>query len=125
MLHVVDASVLLAIARGNCHVIRMLMLMRKGEIAVPEPVIVHTGVEVRALTEWEAFERWTRVVDVFPRLPWNAEVSEALLDLEPPSGIAVDLDAITAAHAMAQKAKVYTREPERYAWVRKLRIQAI
>lgn len=125
MLHVVDASVLLAVARGDCHVIRMLMLTRKSEVAVPEPVIVHTGVVARALDEYEAFERWSRVVEIVPRLAWDADVSEALLDLEPPTGIAVDLDAITAAHAMARKAKVYTREPERYAWVRKLRIEAI
>lgn len=125
MIHVVDASVLLAIARGDCDVIRQLMLMRRGEVALPEPVIVHTGVEVRTMTKFEAIERWTRVIDVLPRLSWDASVSEALLDLEPPSGIAVDLDAITAAHALSRKATVFTHEPERYAWVRKLRVQAI
>jgi predicted nucleic acid-binding protein len=125
MLRVVDASVLLAIAKGNILVIQQLMLTRKGEVAVPEPVIVHTGIEVRSLTEHEAVERWQRVVDVMPRLPWTAEVTEALLDLEPPSGLAVDLDAITAAHAVAKKAAVFTREPERYAWIRRLRIEAL
>lgn len=125
MLRVVDASVLLAIARGNCDVIRCLMLMRKHEVAVPEPVIVHTGVEVRFMTQHEALERWSRVVDVVPRMAWNADVTDALLDLEPPAGLAVDLDTITAAHAVARRGAVYTREPERYAWIRRLRIEVI
>jgi predicted nucleic acid-binding protein len=125
MLHVVDASVLLAVARGDCTIIRQIMLTRKTEVTVPEPVIVHTGVEVRLLPQFEAFERWSRLVEVMPRLTWDAEVSEALLDLEPPPGLAVDLDAITAAHAVARKAAVLTREPERYSWVRRLRIKVL
>jgi predicted nucleic acid-binding protein len=122
MLHVVDSSVLLAVARGDCNFIRQLMLMRKGELVVPEPVVVHTGVEVRGLPQFEAFERWSRVVETMPRIVWNADVSEALLDLEPPAGMAVNLDMIIAAHAMSTKAAVYTREPERYAWIRRLRV---
>lgn len=125
MLHVVDASVFLAVARGDCDVIHRLSMMRKGELSVPEPVILYTGIEVRSLPQFEAIERWTRFVEVMPRLAWNAEVTEALLDLEPPPGLAVDLDAITAAHAIARKAAVYTRESERYAWIRRLRIEAI
>ena len=122
MLHVVDASVVLAVARGDCDFIRQLMLMRKGEVVVPEPVVVHTGIEVRGLPQFQAFERWTRVVETMPRAVWNADVSEALLDLEPLAGMAVNLDMITAAHAIAKKAAIYTREPERYAWIRRLRI---
>jgi predicted nucleic acid-binding protein len=122
MLHVVDSSVVLAVARGDCDSIRQLMLMRRGELVIPEPVVVHTGVEVRGLPQFQAFERWTRVVETLPRAVWNADVTESLLDLEPPAGMAVNLDMITAAHAMARKAAVYTREPERYAWIRRLRV---
>ena len=125
MLQIIDASVLLGIARGHVEVVHRLMLTRKSEVRLPEPVFVHTGIEVRGLTQWEAVERWTRVVDIVPRLAWNADVSEALLDLEPPSGLAVDLDTLTAAFAIAHKAAVFTREPVRYSWVRKLRIEAI
>jgi predicted nucleic acid-binding protein len=125
MLRVIDASVLMGIARGDQSVIYRLMMTRKHEVALPEPVIVHTGVEVRSLTEHEALERWTRIVDVTPRLVWTADVTDALLDLEPPAGLAVDLDTITAAHAVAKKAAVFTREPERYSWIRRLRIEAI
>ena len=125
MLHVVDASVLLEIARGDLTAINRLMHMRKGEVAVPDPVVVHTGIETRCLTEHAAVDRWQRVVEVIPRLPWNAEVTEALFDLEPPAGLPVDLDTITAAHAVAKKAAVFTREPERYSWVRRLRIVGI
>jgi predicted nucleic acid-binding protein len=125
MLRIVDASVLLAIARGERDVIFRLMMTRKREVAVPEPVIVHTAVEVRMFTQAEAVERWTRLVGEVPRLSWNEDVTEALLDLEPPAGLAVDLDTITAAHAVARKAAVFTREPERYSWVRRLRIEAI
>lgn len=122
MLHVVDSSLLLAIARGDIEVIHRLFLMRKGELAVPEPVLVHTGLEARLLPQHEAFERWQHVVEVMPRLLWKPDVTEAVFDLEPPAGRPVDLDTITAAHAMANKAAVFTREPERYAWIRKLRI---
>lgn len=122
MLHVVDASVVLAVARGDCGFIRQLMLLRKGELAVPEPVVVHTALEARGLPQFQAVERWTRLVETLPRAIWNADVTEALLDLEPPAGMAVNLDMITAAHAMARKASVYTREPERYAWLRRLRV---
>ena len=125
MVRVIDASVLLAIARGKVEVVHRLMLTRKSEVRLPEPVFVHTCIEVRGLTQFEAVERWTRVVDLVPRLAWSTEVSEALLDLEPPSGLAVDLDTITAAFAIAHKATVFTREPERYSWVRRLRIEAI
>ena len=122
MLHVVDASVVLAVARGDIGFIRQLMIMRKGELALPEPIVVHTGIEVRSLPEFEAFERWSRLTETMPRALWTPEVSEALLDLEPPAGIAVDLDAITAAHAIARKAAIYTREPDRYAWIPRLRV---
>jgi hypothetical protein len=122
MLHVVDASVVLAVARGDCGVIRQLMLLRKGELAVPEPVVVHTGIEVRTLPELEAQERWTRLIETVPRAMWTADVTEALLDFEPPAGMAVNLDMIVAAHAVAKKASVYTREPARYGWLRRLRI---
>jgi hypothetical protein len=122
MLHVVDASVVLAVARGDCNFIRQLMLMRKGELVVPEPVVVHTGVEVRGLPQFQALERWTRLIETMPRAVWNADVTEALLDLEPPAGMAVNLDMMTVAHAMAKKAAIYTREPARYAWLRRLRI---
>ena len=125
MLRIIDASVLLGIARGHVEVVHRLMLTRKSQVRLPEPVFVYTGMEVRGLTQWEAVERWNRVVDIAPRLAWDAEVSEALLDLEPPTGLAVDLDTITAAFAVAHKATVFTREPVRYSWVRRLRIEAI
>jgi hypothetical protein len=83
---------------------------------------VHTGIEVRTLPQFQAFDRWTRVVETMPRAVWNADVSEAVLDLEPPAGMAVNLDMVTAAHAVAMKAAVYTREPERYAWIRRMRV---
>lgn len=125
MLHVVDSSLVLAIARGDTDVIHRLFLMRKGEVAVPEPVLVHTGVEARLLPEFDAFERWQAIIDVMPRLLWTPDVTEAVFELEPLAGRPVDLDTITAAHAMASKGAVFTREPERYNWIRKLRIVAV
>jgi hypothetical protein len=91
-------------------------------VAVPEPVLVHTGLEARLLPEFEAFERWQSIIEVMPRLLWNVDVTEAVFDLEPVAGRPLDLDTITAAHAMAKKGAVMTREPERYNWIRKLRI---
>jgi hypothetical protein len=125
MLRIVDGSILFAVARGDCNVIRMLSLTRFREVAVPEPVVLYTGTEVRGLSQFEAVERWSRLVATMPRLPWTADVTEELLDLELPSGLPVNLDAIVVAHALAEKAAVLTREPGRYTWARRLKLDAM
>jgi predicted nucleic acid-binding protein len=123
--YIVDASVLLAVGRGQRLKIQFLGFHRKRDLAVPEPVVVYTGIEVRNIAKDDALMRWTMLVDQMPRVPWTSDVTKRVLALEPPSGLAVGLDAITAAHALALDATLLTVEEARYQWIEGLRVDEL
>lgn len=125
MKYVVDASVLLLVGRGDWLKIQKLGWYPKRDVAVPEPVVVYTRIEVRNIPKASAVERWSKLVAEMPRVPWTTAVTEKVLGLEPPGGLAVDLDAITAAHALANGAAVLTVEPARYEWLPALSVEEL
>lgn len=125
MRYVIDHSVLLEIVRGNGTVIEVLGLYSKREVTVPEPVLLHVAREVADGASPEAKERWEMLAPALPRAPWTADVTEKLLLLEPPAGVPVSLDAITAAHALASERAVLTVERARFDGMPGVRIEEI
>ena len=119
--YIVDASVLLAVGRGDWLKIEMLGLHRKRDVAVPEPVVLRSAREVRALTKPSALRRWEMLMAEMPRVPWTKEVTDKLLEL----GVPGDLDAVTAAHALAHDATVLTTDRARYTAIPGLRIDEL
>jgi predicted nucleic acid-binding protein len=118
--YIVDASVLLAVARGEWVKIQLLGWHKKRDVAVPEPVVAHTAVEVRRIPKPAALERWTKLVDAMPRAVWTPAVTAKLLELA-----AADVDAITAAHALAFDAAVLTMDQQRYPRIEGLRVDEL
>lgn len=125
MKYIVDASVLIVVGRGDWLKIEMLGWRRKRDVAVPEPVVAHTALEVPAISKPEAMRRWTMLVDAMPRAAWTSNVTTKLLELAPRDNLATDLDAITVAHALAYDATVLTIDRERYAWISSLRVEEL
>ena len=82
MKYVVDASILHAVGRGDWLKIQVLGWHRKRDVAVPEPVIVHSAREIRTIPKPEAVLRWTMLMSEMPRAPWTESVTEKLLAFE-------------------------------------------
>jgi hypothetical protein len=123
--YILDASVLMMVGRGDRLKIGFLGWHRKCDVAVPEPVVLHTAIEVRRIPKVDAVKRWTMLVAEVPRVPWTSSVTDKVLAFEPPPGAALDLDAITAAHALAHDATVLTVDRKPYAWISGLRVDEL
>jgi predicted nucleic acid-binding protein len=120
--YVVDASVLMMVGHGEWLKIQMLGWHKKRDVAVPEPVVVRTAVAVRSIPKPEAAKRWTLLMAEMPRVPWTTAVSEKLLEL---GASADDLDAVTAAHALAHDACVLTMAAAPYERFAGLRVDVL
>lgn len=120
MKYVVDATVLLWIARGSITAIVQLGGYRRSELGVPHPVILDVAALVKELPMRCASKRWELLVSELPRAPWTNDATERLLALG-----RSDLDAVTAAHALALDAHVMTTDPGRYAWADGLRVEHV
>lgn len=121
MKYIVDASVLVAVGQGEWLKIQMLGMHRKRDVAVPEPVVLRSAREVRTLTKPDAVRRFTMLMAEMPRVPWTKEVTDKLVEL----GVPGDLNAITAAHALAHDATVLTMDRARYASFAGLRVDEL
>ena len=122
MKYVIDASVLLAVGRGEWLKIQMLGWHRKCDVAVPEPVVASTAFAVRSIPKPDAVKRWNLLMAEMPRVPWTLAVTEKALEI---GASVTNLEAITAAHALAHDAKVLTMDPKPYAGIPNLRVDVL
>jgi hypothetical protein len=124
--YIVDASILRMVGYGDHLKIQLLGWHRKCDVAVPEPVVVHSAAEVRKIPKADAVRRWKMLLAEMPRVPWTASVTDKLLAFERPAGVTIDdVDAITAAHALAHEATVLTMSRAPYAWIGGLRVDEL
>lgn len=120
MKYVVDSTVLLAVARGNTSVIDQLSWYRRRDVGVPHPVLLDVHALVKDLAHPGTTKRWELLSAELKRVDWTEATTVKLLALQ-----RADLDAITAAHALALDAQVLTTDSGRYAWVDGLRVEAL
>lgn len=120
MKYVVDSTVLIAVARGNTSVIDQLSWYKRRDLGVPHPVLLDVHGVVKDLALPGTTKRWQLLSAELKRIDWTEATTVKLLALQ-----RADLDAITAAHALALDAQVLTTDSGRYAWVDGLRVEAV
>lgn len=120
MRYVLDSTVLMGIARGDRMLIERLSWYRKNHVGVPHPVLIDVHALVEALQSRGASKRWALLRPELIRIPWTDAVTARLLALG-----RNDLDAIVAAHALADDLHIVTTQPGRYAWADGVRVEQL